>query len=207
MDVGKITLGVVWDGHKVSETDIRSTRPMAAQVLQGKTPAQVLQIVPLLFSVCGRAQSAAADAALRAAERSPWPNVAATERMIACEAMQEHLWRVMLDWPKLLGLAAQEKQFTAWYALLRKISAGEADMAVFLREFERDGLGMTVAEWRGLDSYQALQTMVAADRKPAGAIAGEAGRVATRQARCRREQAVAGMVGGGGAASMCRQMG
>ena len=46
--------------------------------------------------------------------------------------MQEHLWRVMLDWPKLLGLPQQEQRFTAWYSMLRKIGAGETDMPVFL---------------------------------------------------------------------------
>jgi hypothetical protein len=157
-DVGKISLGVIWDGDSVCGTDIRSTRPMAAQVLTGKSPAQVLQIVPMLFSVCGRAQGAAADAALHAAQQAALPEIGTLERKIECEAMQEHLWRVMLDWPKLLGLAPQEQRFAAWFALLRKIAAGEADMAVFLQEFERDCLGMNSAAWRGMDSYQALQT-------------------------------------------------
>lgn len=156
-DIGKLTLGVRWDGDTVSGTDIRSTRPMAAQILKGKTPAQVLQIVPMLFSVCARAQGAAADVAMRAAQQVERLEVATLERMIACEAMQEHLWRLMLDWPKLAGVAQQEKRFAGWYAMLRKISVGEIDMAAFQREFERDGLGMPVAEWQGMNSYQALQ--------------------------------------------------
>ena len=157
-DAGKLTLAVIWDGDSVCATDIRSTRPMAAQVLIGKTPAQVLQIVPLLFSVCGRAQGAAAGAALQAAQHGDPAASATVERMIVCEVMQEHLWRVMLDWPKLTGLVRQEQRFAAWYAMLRKIAAGEIDMSVFLHEFERDCLGMPVAEWREFDSYQALQT-------------------------------------------------
>jgi hypothetical protein len=157
-DVGKLTLGVVWDGNSVSATDIRSTRPMAAQILKGKSPAQVLQIVPLLFSVCGRAQGAAAAAALQAAQQGDAAVSATVERTIVCETLQEHLWRMLLDWPKLLGLAAQEQRFAGWYALLRKIGAGEVGMDVFLHEFERDGLGMPVAEWRALDSYHTLQT-------------------------------------------------
>lgn len=157
MDVGKLTLVVVRDGYSVSATQIRSTRPMAAKILKGKTPAQVLQIVPLLFSVCGRAQGAAASAALQAAQHGSSTISAAVERTIVCEAMQEHLWRMMLDWPKLLGLPQQEQRFTGWYSMLRKIGAGETDMSVFLSEFERDGLGMPLAEWRALDSYHALQ--------------------------------------------------
>jgi hypothetical protein len=130
---------------------------MAAQILKDKSPAQVLQIVPMLFSVCGRAQGAAASAALQAAQLGSAAVSATVQRMIVCEAMQEHLWRVMLDWPKLLGLPAQEQRFAAWYALLRKIGAGENGLDVFLHEFERDGLGMPVAEWQALTSYHALK--------------------------------------------------
>lgn len=157
-DIGKLSLGVIRDGDSVSATDIRSTRPMAAQLLKDKTPAQVLHVVPLLFSVCGWAQGAAANAALHAAQQMAWPEAAQAERAVVCEAMQEHLWRVMLDWPKLLGLARQEQRFAAWYAMLRKTAAGESDMAVFLHEFERDCLGMTAAAWRGMNGYPGLQT-------------------------------------------------
>jgi len=34
---------------------------------------------------------------------------------------------------------------------------GEIDMPTFLHEFQRDGLGMPLSEWRALDSYDALQ--------------------------------------------------
>lgn len=157
-DAGKLTLGVVWDGDTVSATDIHSTRPMAAQILKGKTPEQVARIVPLLFSVCGKAQGAAANAALQAAQGDDAATSAAVEHMIVCEAMQEHLWRLMLDWTKLMGLPRQEQRFAGWYALLRKIGAGEIGMDVFLREFERDCLEMPAPEWRALKDYQALQT-------------------------------------------------
>jgi hypothetical protein len=169
-DVGKLTLVVVWDGKSVSATDILSTRPMAAQILKGRTPAQVLQIVPLLFSVCGRAQGAAAGAALQAAQQGGTVVSAAVERMIVSEAMQEHLWRLMLDWPRLLGLVQQEQCFAGWYALLRKIGAGEIGMDVFLHEFERDVLGMSVAEWRALDSYHALQAWWRKAHSPAAQL-------------------------------------
>jgi len=167
-DVGKLTLGVVWDGESVTATDISSTRPLAAKLLKGKTPAQVAQIVPLLFSVCGRAQGAAASVALLAARREKSPSVTAMERAIVCEALQEHLWRLMLDWPNLLGMSQEDKQFSVWYAMLRKIGAGEAEMSIFLHEFERDALGMAATEWLAFDSYAALQTWW---RKPGSALA------------------------------------
>lgn len=157
MDAGKLTLGVVWDGESVVATEITSTRPMAAQVLKGKTPTQVVQIVPLLFSVCGRAQGAAASVALLAAMREESPAVAAMERSIVCEALQEHLWRLMLDWPDLLGIPQDDKQFAGWFALLRKTGAGEAELATFRHEFERETLGMTTAEWRKMSTYAEVQ--------------------------------------------------
>lgn len=153
-----MTLGVVWNGDSVSSADIRSTRPMAAHILKGKTQAQVAKLVPLLFSVCGKAQGAAADAALRAAQQGGATASAAVERVIACEAIQEHLWRLMLDWTKLMGLPRQEQRFAGWYALLRRVGMGEVGMDVFQREFERDCLHMSGAEWRALGNYQTLQT-------------------------------------------------
>ncbi|MBI5006190.1 MAG: nickel-dependent hydrogenase large subunit [Nitrosomonadales bacterium] len=168
VDAGRLSLGLVWDGESVAATEIRSTRPLAAQVLKGRTPSEVVQIVPLLFSVCGRAQGAAASAALLAAMREQSPAIATMEHAIVCEALQEHLWRVMLDWPDLLGIPQQDQYFAGWYALLRQIGAGEAGMADFLQGFERDGLGMSAAEWRGLDSYAAVQAWW---RKSAGALA------------------------------------
>ncbi len=148
LDVGRLMLCVSLKNSKVVEARSRSTRPQAASVLQGKTPAQVMQIVPLLFSVCGKAQGAAAQVALHAAEGD---RALPDERAIASEAMQEHLWRLMLDWPKLLGLPSQERQFTVWHGLLRKIGNGEADREEFLREFEQLALGMPSAQWRVLD--------------------------------------------------------
>lgn len=186
-DVGKVTLGVVWDGEAVTATDISSTRPMAARVLKGKTPTQVVQIVPLLFSVCGRAQGAAASVALLAAMREESPAVATLERSIVCEALQEHLWRLMLDWPDLLGMPQEDKQFSGWHALLRKIGAGEAEMATFLHEFERDALGMTAADWLALDSYAALQAWW---RKPGSALARPLAKLdELQQSRCQRNEA------------------
>lgn len=157
IDVGKLTLAVVRDGGSVGATEIHSTRPMAAQVLKGKSPGQVLQIVPLLFSVCGRAQVAAASAALRAAQQDGPAVSAAVERKIVCESIQEHLWRVMLDWPKQLGLVPQDRTFAGWYAVLRKISIEHAELPVFLQEFERDGLGMSLAEWRRMTGYAEMR--------------------------------------------------
>ncbi len=128
---------------------------MAAALLKGKTPAQVLQLVPLLFSVCGHAQGAAARAALQAAQQNNLADFTTLEHKIRCEVVQEHLWRMLLDWPKLLGLSQQEKHFVKWYAMLREIAAGESDMASLRLELERDWLGMPLSDWRVLGDVRA----------------------------------------------------
>lgn len=156
-DIGKLSLRLVWDGDAVHSTEIRSTRRLAAQLFVGKDQSQVVQLASLLFSVCGQAQAAAAKCALRAARCDASSLDAAMHKAITCEAMQEHLWRLMLDWPKLLSLPQQEQDFAKRHALLRKIAKGESEMNAFQQVLEQEELGITLATWHQLDSYAALQ--------------------------------------------------
>ncbi len=156
-DIGKLSLSLVWAGDAVRSTEIRSTRRLAAQLFVGKAPAQVVQLASLLFSVCGQAQAAAAKCALQAASGDVSPIDEVMHKAIACEAMQEHLWRLMLDWPKLLSLPQQELDFAKRHALLRKIAKGESEMYAFQQVLQQEELGITVASWDEFDSYAALQ--------------------------------------------------
>ncbi|MFZ3019327.1 MAG: nickel-dependent hydrogenase large subunit [Gallionella sp.] len=146
---------MTWDGASVGSVDVRSTRPQASVLLKGKTPAQVMQLVPLLFSVCGHAQGAAAESALRAARQIDPGDAQALDRKIRSEVLQEHLWRMLLDWPKALGLPQQEQLFVHWHAMLRRIASGDADATGLRLEFERDWLGSALPDWRELDDVQA----------------------------------------------------
>nr|WP_216614931.1 Ni,Fe-hydrogenase I large subunit [Methylomonas sp. ZR1] len=95
---------------QVGAVKIDSTRPEAARVLVGKAPEQVLSMVPLLFSLCGNAQAYAALMACRAALQMPAePEVdAARECLVQLETVREHAWRILLDWPVLLGQPADK---------------------------------------------------------------------------------------------------
>lgn len=117
MDAGKIDIGLAWRDGAIAEVRIVSSRPAAATVLRGKTPAQVLALVPALFSICGRAQSLAARAALDAT-RGAAIDTEGADVEVAVEALREHLWRLLLDWPQLLGLPPQREEFAAWYRRL-----------------------------------------------------------------------------------------
>lgn len=156
-DIGTLSLRLIWDGEAVRSTEIRSTRRLAAQLFVGKESAQVVQLASLLFSVCGQAQAAAAKCALLAAKCDASPIDGSLYKAITCEAVQEHLWRLMLDWPKCLNLPQQEQGFAKRHALLRKIAKGESEMSAFRHILEREELGLTVESWSQIDCYAVLQ--------------------------------------------------
>jgi len=115
---GKLSFSLRWDGTKVRTVAIESTRTVgASRVLEGKAPEEVARLVPMLFSLCGRAQGVAA---LRAWEAAGGANAApatafAREWVVAAEALVENLWRLLLDWPEAMGEESKNApQFAAW---------------------------------------------------------------------------------------------
>ena len=87
---------------------LRSGRPVhASQALIGKTPEEALKVIPLLFSVCGMAQSWTALSALREALAEPPPDPAtesARDLLTQVETAREILLRLFRDGPALLNL-------------------------------------------------------------------------------------------------------
>ena len=84
---------------------IASTRPLGAtRVFIGKPVAEVAARLPLLYSICATAQ---ATACVRASEQllglTPAPAVSVRRRLLLlAETAKEHLWRLLLDWPRAL---------------------------------------------------------------------------------------------------------
>lgn len=70
-----------------------------------------MQLVPLLFALCGKAQGRAAMLALEAARGAEYP--AYLDPATQQEAQREHLWRWLLDLPPLLGETAMRDEFVA----------------------------------------------------------------------------------------------
>jgi hypothetical protein len=84
---------------------ITSTRPVrAAKVFVGRDVADTVRLLPVLFNICGTAQSAAAAAAIeQALGLAPDHRVAELrQHLVDTETLREHLWRILLDWPKFL---------------------------------------------------------------------------------------------------------
>lgn len=105
-----------WNGRRITAAEVLGRRPLAARVLLGQPVARVLDLVPRLFSLCGQAQGIAARLACGAA-RGEVPDAAALQedgRRVALEAIGEHLWRLLLDWPPLLGQPVRKDDFLAW---------------------------------------------------------------------------------------------
>lgn len=153
---GELQLQVRWDGHKVVGIEISSTRPRAARLLDGKPPEEILARLPMLYSICGRAQLSAGEAALAAARGEFFQADQAAACAVLCEATQEHLWRLLYDWPRLLGVAPLAQEFTHWYRTLIPTaqSATLAETRTRLEGLagfvEAAVLGMSLADWQAL---------------------------------------------------------
>ena len=103
---GELVIRLDWDGARVIGVDIRSTRPLVAgRLLAGKAAREAASMLPRLYSICGRAQAAAAHMAIDAAAgtHSAMASVDALENAVLLETVQEYLWRLLIDWPQAMG--------------------------------------------------------------------------------------------------------
>jgi coenzyme F420-reducing hydrogenase alpha subunit len=123
---GEITVRLTLAQGRIASVDIASTRaPLPPALTHGRAPDEVAGLLPRLFAVCGQAQGAAAAAALDAAAGSaPSPQRhAARTAAITREAIVELASRLLLDWPRTLGVAPE----VAAVARLRQVDAGAFD--------------------------------------------------------------------------------
>jgi hypothetical protein len=109
LDPGRVAVNLQVAGGRVAAAVAASVRPRVARVLAGQPAGRAVELVPLLFSICGRAQGTAARLALAAARGETMP--ARHDPVVAAEIAGEHLWRLLLDWPRLLGLPGDEALF------------------------------------------------------------------------------------------------
>jgi len=104
---GRIDIHLQRHGDAPATVSIHSTRPQLAQkLLAGRTPEEAAHLAGLIFSLCGKAQQVAAEAACEAAQ-GQIPDAAASrarETAVLLELAQEHAWRLLLDWPQQQGM-------------------------------------------------------------------------------------------------------
>ena len=126
VDQGLIRLTVAWNGERVIGARVASQRPQAAGLLAGRPVAEAVALAPRLFSLCGKAQGAAAQLAAAAATGAEMP-VTPLLRGLVLEAIGEHLWRLLLDWPQIIGREPDKAQFILWRQRLLSARGGEDD--------------------------------------------------------------------------------
>lgn len=140
---GKLVLEVEWNGKRVTGTCIRSTRPAhASMILEGRLAREARALVPRLYSVCGKAQAAAASLACDFAAGAESPAAAWRECRVIGECAQEYLWRLLLDLPPLLGEAGQLQELAG---LHRRTGHLNADIAE--EQYLRTRHGAQLNDW------------------------------------------------------------
>ncbi|MBT3309760.1 MAG: hypothetical protein HOL04_00610 [Gammaproteobacteria bacterium] len=121
---GKIAIALSPSAEGGCAVSIHSSRPVhAARLFQGKTVTQTLQSLPLLFSVCGTAQAAAA---VRGCEQAlgieaPPATERVRQQLVAMETIREHLWRTLLGWSTLLDQPPPEQELAQVMALQQQL--------------------------------------------------------------------------------------
>jgi Ni,Fe-hydrogenase I large subunit len=107
---GEISVRLSCRDHRVHKVSVASSRTgLPPRLVRGRPAADVQRLVPLLFSICQRAQGAASAAAIAAAQGLEAP-VRDQERQaldVTLEMLQESAWRLLIDWPKSMGEQAQ----------------------------------------------------------------------------------------------------
>ena len=107
---GEITVRLACSNRRVQTASVTSSRTgLPPRLVRGRPPADVQRLVPMLFSICQRAQGAAAAGAIAAAQglESTLRDPARVALDVTLETLQEGVWRLLIDWPKSLGEAAQ----------------------------------------------------------------------------------------------------
>jgi uptake hydrogenase large subunit len=173
---GEIVVTLDWDGQRVRDVAVRSTRPLVApRVLTGKTATDAAATVPLLYSICGGAQGAAAACALAAAGAAGFERASASrDTGIVVESLQEGFWHLLIGWPNALGSDPQVTPVTAARYLIatstRKSDGadllGDADamrsLAARLTDIAtRAVFGVAPAVWLDLQDVAALAAWAA----------------------------------------------
>lgn len=139
---GRLRLGVRWRDGRVDALRVDNSRPLAAHLLVGREVDEAVGLSSAVFSLCGRAQGLAARCAVDAALGRPVGADRTPFLAVAAETAQEHLWRLLLDWPPLLGAAPRREQFAALHRLLQDAPRDPAAAAEMLRALVAEsGLG------------------------------------------------------------------
>jgi coenzyme F420-reducing hydrogenase alpha subunit len=103
---GRVHVSAGLRGGQVQHVVVQSDRPLIGElVLRGQPCAEAPGLLSRSLSLCGRSQAVVCAAACEAvAGVEPQPAALGRRaRELDAETVQEHAWRLLLDWPRLTG--------------------------------------------------------------------------------------------------------
>lgn len=103
---GRLTIDLCSTPDGGRQARIVSSRPLGlARAFVGKTADEAVRTLPLMFSVCGLAQGAAAAQACERASgiEADGDTQAVRALLVSFETLREHLLRAVTDWNRFLG--------------------------------------------------------------------------------------------------------
>ena len=133
---GELLVRIDTHAGRVTALTARSDRPRAGPMLfVGRRAAEIPALARSLFSVCGRSQAIAARAAAEAIEGvDPGAaEVAARERAVASETLQEHTWKIFVDMPRMLGREPEVALLAEGRRVISALAERDADIAAGAR--------------------------------------------------------------------------
>lgn len=146
-----------------------SRRPLPARLVRGRSRGEVERVVPLLFSLCRRAQGAAAAAALAAAHGDESPAARLTLD-VTLETLQESVWRLLIDWPHAIGEAPRVPAVAsvrrAADAVIDRGASLDALLDVAEAALHEHVYGIPAAEWLAAADVAALDRWIEAGATP-----------------------------------------
>ncbi|WP_210394943.1 nickel-dependent hydrogenase large subunit [Motiliproteus sediminis] len=153
-----------------AEVEIRSSRPLQLTAsLRGFAAAEIIQRVPALYALCGRAQALAAHRALQAAGALAPSDRQSGERAAAVEAVLEGIWRFAIDLPQWAGVSLSMAPFARLrHALLQDES--EASGELLNQYLTTQLLGEAPAQWASADGEAMLHWLYHSDAPAAGLL-------------------------------------
>jgi Ni,Fe-hydrogenase I large subunit len=123
---GQIEIDLFPVAEKTDTVAILSNRPvLASRVMVGKSPEQVLSLLPLMFNVCGIAQGRVAISAItqQLGIQSSVAQEHARDMLVMIETVREHLMRIFLDWPDLFQQSCDNEVFPFVSGLMKETNA------------------------------------------------------------------------------------
>ena len=110
---GRLTIDLDRAADGAGRASISSSRPLGlTKAFLGKSVHETVRTLPILFSVCGVAQGAAAAQACERALgiETNDETQAVRQLLVLAESLREHLIRTAIDWPRFLGLEAKKRE-------------------------------------------------------------------------------------------------